>query len=106
MFLYSKWLALPLSKRAELAARFGIAKVRPTHVFNNEIADDGYNVKDVEHHISTEKIQALFETKEQDPDVLWDMLLNGQPEVKPAPVETPPVKVATKRGRPAKKNVK
>lgn len=75
VFLYSHWLSLPLYKRVEIAGMFGIAKVRPTHVSNNQIADDGYNVADIEGAITVESLQAKLDSKEKDIATLWAALL-------------------------------
>jgi len=118
MFLYSKWLGLPLVKRAEIATKFGIAKVRSTHVSNDQVVDDGYNVKDIESALALDKLQAHFDTKEKDPHVLWVWLIDGTPVVEEpmgtvsATKITPEVvvkavkKVVKKRGPAAKKNGK
>jgi hypothetical protein len=105
---------LPLTKRADIARRFGIAKVRATHVSNNQVIDDGYNIKDIENATSVEQLQVKLNTNESDHDALWAMMISDEPTEVPAPVvEAAPVvpevvtkKVAVKRAPRAKKNVK
>lgn len=112
MLLYSKWLELPLVKRAEIAQRFGIAKVRATHVANNQVVDDGYNIKDIENATTTEQLQIKLNTTESNHEALWEMMVTNEPAPQVEVVEAPAPevvvkKVAVKRGRaPAKKNVK
>lgn len=47
-FLYSRWLALSLSTRIAIAKELGIAKNGSTHVQDNVVVSDGYNIKTVE----------------------------------------------------------
>lgn len=61
-FLYSRWLALPLHIRVKIATEFGIAKTGSTHVVDNRIESDGYNIKTVE---------AALEAHEHD----WDAIV-------------------------------
>lgn len=61
-FLYSRWLALPLSTRVKLATEFGIAKTGSTHVVDNRVESDGYNINTVE---------AALEAHEND----WDEIV-------------------------------
>lgn len=75
-FYYTRWLELPLATRISLALVFGIAKIRPTHVSDNRVADDGYNVKDIENALSLENIQKYLETKETDMVILWQDLID------------------------------
>ncbi len=79
MILYSQWLRLPLNKRAELANRLGVAKVRSTHVFNDTIADDGYEIHTLEAALTVDNLQAVLDTKEKDVEKLWAMLVD-EPE--------------------------
>lgn len=76
MFLYSRWLALPLNTRVAIARELGITKVGPTHVFNNTIQSDGYNIKDVENRITVEAIQNLLGVTSSDLNVLFDMMVS------------------------------
>lgn len=47
-FLYSRWLELSLATRQVIAREFGIAKSGPTHVQDNRIVSDGFDIKTVE----------------------------------------------------------
>lgn len=47
-FLYSRWLALPLSTRVKIATELGIAKTGSTHVVDNRVESDGYSINTVE----------------------------------------------------------
>jgi hypothetical protein len=87
MFLYSKWLSLPLSKRIELANKLGVAKVRSTHVANDVIVDDGYVISDIEGALTVEAMQALTGSKSTDVLVLWELLI-AEPAVEVV-AETP-----------------
>ncbi len=51
-FIYSKWLALPISTRHAVAERFHIRKTGPTHVIDNVVKDDGYAIGDIETALS------------------------------------------------------
>lgn len=75
-FLYSHWLALPLSTRAEIASKFGIAKTGPTHVFDNRIQSDGYAIQDVENALGMEALQTFVGSKETDMNVLFTKLVD------------------------------
>lgn len=74
-FLYSKWLDLPLPTRQAIATLVGVAKIRPTHVIDNRVADDGFPIKEIEARLSTETMQDLLGTTESDHAVLFDMLI-------------------------------
>lgn len=56
-FLYSHWIGLPLSTRALIAQKFGIAKVSSTHVVGNEVVSDGYKIQDVERVLSSDEVK-------------------------------------------------
>lgn len=105
MILYSQWLGTKLSTRQQIAKTFGIAKIRATHVSNDQIVDDGYNVKDIENALNKTVLQGHLNSKETDIDVLYGMLVqsieNPQPvklEVK-SETEEKPVKVAKKAAK-------
>ncbi len=76
MIPYSLWLAVPLSTRARIAHQFGIAKVRSTHVSNNQVVDDGYDVHTIEHVLSLEVMQGFLNSKEKDVMVLFKNLVD------------------------------
>lgn len=80
MFLYHKWLELPLQTRVKIANDFGIIKKTSTHVFNNVVQSDGYDIKDVEQALNLDALQKKFNTTETDLAVLWEWLVNGKPE--------------------------
>ena len=75
-FLYSRWRALPINVRADIARLFGIAKVGSTHVQDNVIVSDGYKIEDVERAISPENIAVFTGLDSDDPDALWDAMLH------------------------------
>ena len=108
MFLYHKWLSLPLYVRADIAQKFGIAKVNPTHVADNKVINDGYLIKDVESALSVENIQKFLETKEDDMSVLFAMLITKiegkeAPLSEDKPVVEKPVKKVVKKVTKTKK---
>lgn len=80
MFLYSRWCSLPISKRQEIAAQFGIEKKGPTEVFSNTIKSDGYLVADIDAALTVSKLQEKLETDISDMEILWDYLVNGKPQ--------------------------
>lgn len=47
-FLYSRWLQLPLTTRNTIAKEFGIARTSPTHVQDNRVVSDGYDIHTIE----------------------------------------------------------
>lgn len=79
MFLYSSWLRLPLSTRAELARVFGVSKSSPTHVQDNVVVSDGYKVHDIEAALSVAAIQVYIGsgfTSKTTFDELWQMMVD------------------------------
>lgn len=89
MFLYSRWLALPLPIRAKIASHFGVARIRPIHVQDNRVIDDGYNIYDIEKILNPEVIKLKLNITEQNPDVIWDLVIawaNGAPVSAPLSV--------------------
>lgn len=75
VFLYSHWRSLPLSLRIQIATKFGIAKVGSTHVVDNRIESDGYNIEDVERALNVDAVQSFTGSESTDFQVLWDALL-------------------------------
>lgn len=71
LFLFSKWMATPISTRTKIAAQFGIQKKRSTHVANNEIVDDGYIIKEIEEALNIDALQKYLNTSETDMLTLW-----------------------------------
>lgn len=92
MFMYSHWRALPLSTRALIAARFGIAKTGPTHVVNNQIESDGYKVEAIEGALNIDAIQAFTDSKLTDVQALWDLMVA---KIEGRTVEIPVVEMIT-----------
>lgn len=76
MLSYSVWHSLPLTLRNALAQQFGIAKVGPTHVFNNTVESDGYKFQDIERTLTTEALQAYTESDEEDYPALFKMTID------------------------------
>lgn len=72
MLLYSNWIKLPLYVRAEIAQKFGIAKVGPTHVQDNVVVSDGYKIEDIERAMNIEALQEYLGSKEKDSTILWN----------------------------------
>lgn len=63
---------MPLWVRAEIASKFGIAKVGPTHVVNDRIESDGYRIEDVEHALNVKAMQVYTDLKTSDVAVLFE----------------------------------
>ncbi len=61
--------------RAQIATAFGIAKVGPTHVVNNQIESDGYKIDDVERALNVDAIQTYVGSDSTDMTFLWEALL-------------------------------
>ena len=117
-FTYSNWLSLSLVTRTKIAQRYGIPKVRSTHVSNNVVVDDGYNIKDVERIINVVFLQKELNSTEADLGILFSQLVNkldspiailSKEEVEQFNKEytertgkVAPVLDKPKRGRPAK----
>lgn len=59
----------------QIATIFGIAKVRSTHVVDNRIQDDGYNVKDIESALTVEKMKEYVGVNEKDAVALFNLLV-------------------------------
>lgn len=55
---------------------FGIKKVRSTHVANNEVVDDGFNVKDIEANLTVEALQTFLKNPGTDLDQLFTLLVD------------------------------
>ncbi len=76
MFFYSHWLELPIQTRIKIAQQFGIIKKGSTEVVGNQIKSDGYQIKDIEAGLSTEKLQAYVGLETFDLKILWEMMVN------------------------------
>lgn len=75
MFLFSKWLELPISTRHKIAAQFDIIKRGSTEVVGNTIKSDGYIIKEVEEALNIDALQKYIETTETDMAMLWIWLV-------------------------------
>lgn len=73
---YTHWLETPLHVRAQIAKEFNISKIRSTHVANNIVVDDGYNIKDIEGVISVDNLQTHLNSKETDLVKLFSLLVD------------------------------
>ncbi len=93
MLPYTKWLALPLGTRQKIASEFNILKLRATHVADNQILDDGYNVANVEKAMSVESLQTYLNSSEKDLLTLFQMLVDKIEGRTPPVIETPVVEV-------------
>ncbi len=72
MFLYSHWLKLPITTRIKIANKFGIEKKGSTHVFNNVIQTDGFNIRDIEEALNVTAMQDFIgDCSETNPEKLW-----------------------------------
>ena len=121
MFLYSAWRSTSINTRVQIAEKFGIIKVGPTHVRDNYVESDGYKIEDVEKALNIDAIQEFLGVEQTDMVTLFELLVakieNRTIEVMPetitqsSPTEkivtipiAPPgtVLVAKKRGRKPK----
>lgn len=76
MIPYTKWTNVPLSTRIKIAEQFNIPKVRSTHVFNDVVQDDGYNVKDMENALTVPAMQAYLNSTETDLMILFQQTVD------------------------------
>lgn len=113
MIPYTRWTGIPLSTRIKIAEQFNIPKVRSTHVSNDYVQDDGYNVKDMETALSVPNMQAYLNSTETDLMILFQQMVDkveGKVVEGYAPTalieETPPLKVGKKIKKETKKVVK
>lgn len=90
-FLYSNWLALSITTRMKIAVAFKIPKTGSTHVSNNVIQSDGYEIKAVEQALSLANIQAYLETREINNELLWHQLID-KVEGRVTPLPAPEIK--------------
>lgn len=75
MIPYSHWMGLKLSTRIKIAEELNIPKLRSTHVANDQVLDDGYNIKDVEEAIKVVPLQTYLKSTETDVFKLFDELV-------------------------------
>jgi hypothetical protein len=86
MILYSRWVALPLSTRHQIAKLFNIRQQGAVEVNSNEISKDGYDITEIESILTVEALQKYLNAPEKDLTLLWEMLLqslDGRREVPP-----------------------
>lgn len=116
---YSRWIDLSGETRVKIADALGIPKMRSTHVSDNKVVDDGYNLKDIENALSVPSLQTYLGSTETDVFKLFQMIVDKmEGRWKPAveitkvddkivavPVEEvkPKIQVKSHRGRPKKK---
>ena len=67
-------MRLPLYVRAKVAEEFQVKKIRPIHVANNVVIDDGYNIIDIEKILNVETLQNFLKIKATDPEILLSTL--------------------------------
>lgn len=71
MILYQQWRELPLQIRNKIAIQFQIGKTKPIHVSNNEVVDDGYEIKNIESQLTVPNLQTYLASSETDLTKLW-----------------------------------
>lgn len=76
LFLYSKWLSLPINTRIKIANQFNIQKRGSTEVVDNQIKSDGYAIKEIEEALNIDAIQTYLEVQETDMMTLWIWLID------------------------------
>lgn len=111
MFLYSKWMEIGLGTKHKMADIFGFKKVRPTHVSNNAVVDDGYNIKDIEEALTIHRLQDWLNSPETDLARLLQLTvdtLEGKMPIVPIPesiiaVPVEPVVINSKKNAKTKK---
>jgi len=80
MIKYSQWASLPINIRHKLAGDFNIQKKFPTHVQDNKIVSDGYDILEVEKALTVENMQTYLGVGKQETnvDTLWNMILEQE----------------------------
>lgn len=105
MLPYSKWLDLPINTRHEIARIFNITKHGSTHVQDNIIVSDGYNIREIEKALTVQNIQDyLHDYIFSDLDTLFSTMVYRleNPDVQPTKHEEIPT-VPTLEIKTAKK---
>lgn len=74
--LYSKWMDTSLTTRHKIAEIFGFKKKRSTHVSNNRVVDDGFDVKEMEEAMTIHKLQDFLNNPETDLNKLFQLLVD------------------------------
>lgn len=115
---YSKWLETSLGTRIKIAQQFGISKHRSTHVSNNVVIDDGYNIADVERVLDVNNLQTFLNSTETDIILLYShlvdvmegkvaIIMNTEDSVTPVPeVDSVPTAYEEPKKKVVKKTVK
>ncbi len=88
MFLYSKWMELPLLTRVKIAEVFGIPKTGATEVSSNVVVKDGYAVKDIEEKLTIIAMQDYLSPVDggEDFSELFSRVIEKVMYVPPVPV--------------------
>lgn len=73
---FSIWMKTPLGTRIKIAQEFGITKHRATHVADNQVIDDGYNMVEIEKALSVEKLQNFLHSSELEITILFQNLVD------------------------------
>ena len=92
LFLYGRWLELPITTRVQIADRFGIIKRGSTEVFENRIVNDGYVITEIEGALNIDALQKYLAVEDTDMLILWDKMLariEGREYEPPAPEVVP-----------------
>lgn len=76
MLPYTLWSKLPLSTRVKISTQFGVSKVRSTHVSDNKVVDDGYNIHEIENALNIPAMQAYLDSDETDFFKLFEMTVD------------------------------
>lgn len=76
MIPYSLWLNTSVGTRHKLAEIFGFKKVRTTHVSNNEVIDDGFELKDIEGAMTVPNLQGYLGVNGTDIILLFKMAVD------------------------------
>ena len=80
-------MSTSLATRYKLAEVFGFKKVHSTHVSNNEVVDDGFNIKDIEDALTVEKMQNYTSSTEADMNVLFGQTVDKAEGRLPEPIK-------------------
>lgn len=60
----------------QIAQYFNITKVRSIHVADNQVIDDGYNVKELEEKLTIVNMQDFLKSTDTNPVVLFELLVS------------------------------
>lgn len=85
LFSYQLWLKESIVNRHKIAHLFDIKKVRPTHVADNRIVDDGYDLNHLTEALSLERLRDKYHIIGTDYDFMWSVLI-ADVEGRPIPV--------------------